>query len=352
MKKSTLNLKQRELDIIYDTGRYKYMTSKQHAARHFPDTRPHHASRRLTTLATNNFLTRQWFYPRSTTDPKGGQPTALYLFSTANKQQLQTHLENTNRADLYHDFEHLPTTDTESIAAQAVWHETALTDLMLAFNDATTNTDWQLLMLERIALKSKTIPNRSLKLTRKDPKTKTETTVYRHFNPDLLTIIKDPAGVTTLYVIEYDNGTHSDKRIRENKFESFIGYANQKHFPTLIDNYATKYLLDIPDPKSIPVYYLMVTPNTYDDHRRRNHLFLLSLEYKIRKQWLFASITDLDATTILTAPVWHRPHEHRDHARKLFDALPTGTTSAVQSREKHIILNDDTLSKRIALMHT
>jgi hypothetical protein len=133
MKKNTLNLKQRDLDIIRDTGRYQYMTSKQHTARHFPDTRPEHASRRLTTLATNNFLTRQWYYPRSTGDPKGGQPTALYLFSTENKQQLKQHLQDTNRADLYHDYEHIQTTgiyaklELDTLAAVALpWEREVL----------------------------------------------------------------------------------------------------------------------------------------------------------------------------------------------------------------------------------
>ena len=95
--------------------------------------------------------------------------------------------------------------------------------------------------------------------------------VSRHFKPDGLAMLREPSGEITLNVLETDNNTNNPADIRA-KFEAFISYGNRinHRFPKLIELYARKHHLDIPDPDDVLIRYLFVASNLSNDHKRRN----------------------------------------------------------------------------------
>ncbi len=350
----TMQLSPRDLDLIRDVATFKYLDSHQLKRRFFPTSTHQNATRRLRDLAstetTDPFLSRLWYYPRPTLSPMGGHPIAVFIFTSKNKQHLRQYLEGAHRADIYaRDFAHLLTTDPISpVATPDIWHELAISDFFLALTGATDTTN-TLGFWERTSPFSKDIKT-TLTITRTNRRTKKSETAYRHFNPDAVFLLSDHKHNPHFYIVEYDNNTHSTERIKQ-KYESFIGFSTQKRFPDLIRHYKNKYLLDIPDPKTTPVYFLTVAANPNNDHKRRNDLLLHSLPYNWNQQLLFASITDCTRDTILT-PIWLRGNEYHKHAEKHLDKIATQPPHpALQLQLISTILNDSNRMPRVQLLH-
>jgi len=141
-------------------------------------------------------------------------------------------------------------------------------------------------------------------------------------------------------VLETDNNTNNPKDMRA-KFEAFIAYDRQGKFGKLIELYARKYHLEIPNPEDIGVRYLFVASNYSNDHRRRNQLFLEAHPYGRAKQFLFASLTDCTADNILTGDIWMRGREYRDIALPhITQTIHPETAPVVKLRKQHEILNN------------
>ena len=187
------------------------------------------------------------------------------------------------------------------------------------------------------------------KRTRNADGTSKEFITDRHFNPDGLALLREPSGAVTLNVLETDNNTNNPSDMRA-KFEAFIGYGHQERFPKLIEFYARKYHLDIPDPDDIPVRYLFVSPNHQSDHKRRNQLFLWSLPYDRQKQLLFTSLTDCTPENILTGNIWMRGREYRSHAQEHIERIiHPDTAPTVKLRKQHEILNNPAYMPLVSL---
>jgi len=196
----------------------------------------------------------------------------------------------------------------------------------------------------RQTTRSADIPDKDIKLKVKDRRTKNpdgsskEFITDRHFNPDGIALLKEPSGDVTLNILETDNNTNNPSDMR-GKFEVFIGYGQR--FPKLIETYARKYLLDIPNPDDIPVRYLFVSPNHQNDHKRRNQLFLWSLPYDRQKQLLFTSLTDCTPENILTGNIWLRGREYKNHASAHLDRiLNPDTAPTIKLKKQHETLNN------------
>jgi len=97
------------------------------------------------------------------------------------------------------------------------------------------------------------------------------------------------------------------------KFEAFIAYDRQGKFEKLIDMYARKYLLEISNPKTsaCATFFVASTTTTTTAGAIR---FSRSASLRRAKQFLFTSLTDCTADTILTGNIWMRGREYRDIA--------------------------------------
>ena len=323
MQKNTPHLSERNLKTIHAIGRFKFLSSAQIWKEFYPTTTYENATERLTSLHRYGFLSREPAYPKAVTNP-GQRPTMIYFFTKKNRENLRAYLTEHGKADLYEDFAALPTTDKDdsnTFSNAHLVHEISIAEFFMPLEKACTVTPaWELLMWEITSPRSADIPDKDIKLRVRDRRTRNadgtskEFITDRHFNPDGLALLREPSGAVTLNVLETDNNTNNPSDMRA-KYEAFIGYGHQERFPKLIEFYARKYHLDIPDPDDIPVRYLFVSPNHQSDHKRRNQLFLWSLPYDRQKQLLFTSLTDCTPENILTGNIWMRGREYRSHAQ-------------------------------------
>ena len=345
MKKDTLNLTRRDLEVIYADAKYKFLSSFHLINLYFPDSTHENGTRRLTTLTNHGFLSRVFSYPKATDDHKGGHPTAVYFWTPENKRKLQQYLENKGLAELFSDFEFLTPTTTnnnDGISQLYLVHELGISDFYLALEEATTRDDWILLFWERTSPFSKElkalVPPLTATITRKRRDgTVLSTTETRPFNPDAIFLLEDPNGQLHFGFHEHDNNTASPEKFNK-KLEGYITFHNRKLFAAVLDYYANKYAIDLPD-GNIGFRVFTTCANIKGDHRRRNDLFLASLAYKRFKLFLYASITDCTPENILT-PIWLRGKEFPQAKAHLDTILTPETSTAIQSRRIHETLND------------
>src|SRR5437879_1372819 len=125
----TLQLSQRDLAIIRDITRYKFLSTFQIERLYFAainhrrydpedpstETQPRNArhrtaANRLTQLARHGLLSRVFAYPKASDNPKIGHPTAVYYLSPQNLKNLHTHLAAKGTASAIEDYQDLATT--------------------------------------------------------------------------------------------------------------------------------------------------------------------------------------------------------------------------------------------------
>ena len=146
-------------------------------------------------------------------------------------------------------------------------------------------------------------------------------------------------------VLEYDNNTSSAEKFNK-KLEGYIKFHQDKHFDALLDFYANKYALELPE-GNIGFRAFTATANIKGDHRRRNELFLASLAYRRYKLFYYASITDCTADNILN-PIWLRGKEFPQAKEHLDTILTPETSTGIQSRRIHETLNDTEHMPKVA----
>jgi hypothetical protein len=350
MQKNTPHLSERNLKTIYTIGRFKFLTSHKVWKEFYPTTSYENASQRLTKMHKDGFLSREFAYPKAVTNP-GRHPTAIYFFTAQNKANLRVFLTSHGKADVYEDFAVLPTIDKDdanSYSNSHLVHECNNAEFFISLEKGVAaHPAWELLMWEITNPRSAEIPDKDIKglkvrdrRTRNADGTPKEILTDRHFNPDGLALLREPSGDVTLNVVETDNNSNNPSDMRA-KYEAFIGYGNRDRFPKLIEFYARKYHLDIPNPEDILVRYLFIASNQQSDHKRRNQLFLWSLPYGRQKQLLFTSLTDCTPEHILTGNIWMRGREYRDHAHAHMERIiHPDTAPTLRLRKQHEILNN------------
>lgn len=324
------NLTTRDLAVITTTARYKFLSSHQLKAQHFPESTHDNATKRMTQLAKAGFLSRVFAYPKAIDDPKGGHPTAIYYMSPTNLKILNLYFQSKAQVHRFDDFQNLPTTDNheEAFAPQYLWHELGISDFFLALEASASKHNLTIPFWERTSPFSKEITTSRIitaQITKKISGRSTTTTEQLPFNPDGFFSLQDRDGFYTFYFIEYDNNSSSPEKFRK-KLMGYLAYAEQKRFPQLLDYYKTKYALPIHHTDKAGFRVLTITPN----ERRRDALFLDSLTLRSFTRFLFASITDTIPDKTLTA-VWMRGKEYPVVAEQL-KQLPPQTSHAIQSR--------------------
>jgi hypothetical protein len=344
MKKDILNLTKRDLEVIYADAKYKFLSSFHLIDLYFPDSIHENATRRLTTLTNHGFLSRVFSYPKATDDHKGGHPTAVYYWTPENKRKLQHYLENKGLAELFSDFDLLTPTDNNNDGVSQLYlvHELGISDFYLALEEAANRDGWTLLFWERTSPFSKElkalVPPLTATITRKRRDgTASTITEMRPFNPDALFLLEDPNRQLHFGFHEHDNNTASPEKFNK-KLEGYITFHNRNLFPAVLDYYANKYAIDLPE-GNIGFRVFTTCANIKADHRRRNDLFLASLAYKRFKLFHYASITDCTPQSILS-DIWLRGKEFPQAKAHLDTILTPETSTGIQSRRIHETLND------------
>jgi len=353
MHKDILTLTTRVLKGIYAVALCKFLSSVQLAHVCFPSAIHEHATRRLTTLTKHKYLSRVFSFPQAMDAHKGGHPMAVYYWSPENKKRFQHYLESKGLAELFSDFEPLaPTTNNnDGVAQLSLVHELGISDFFLALEEAAERDNWTLLFWERTSPFSTEVQALISPLTgtmtrKKKAGTASTTTTMGSCNPDAIFLLQDPTGYLHFGVLEYDNNTASPEKFNT-KLEGYLQFHQDNHFAALLDYYANKYALELPD-TNIGFRVFTVCANVKGDHRRRNALFLASLADNRYQMFLYASLTDCTPENILS-PIWLRGKECLQAQAHLDPILLPETSTTMQSRRIHATLNDPAHMSKVAI---
>lgn len=301
----------RDLAIIRDVAKYKFLTTKHVHQKHFLGTNENNAANRLSKLKAAGFLSRMYFHPKIT-GKEFAHPTGVYYFAQRNQKVLQKYLEEKGQSSFFEDFfQNLPSYNkNEEYSQLYLLHELGISDFFLQLEKETEQSDlWKIAFWERTSPFSKDI-GEHLEGHAPDPQRGT-TQAKLHFNPDAFFALKhQETGAHFFYFVELDNNTASASKFRQ-KLYGYMAYQQQGRFEKLLGLYNDKYLLGLKETRRAGFRVLTITP----EPKRRDDLFLDSLnvrdeQHKARfKMFLYASLKDI-TTRGAFAPVCWRGKEY------------------------------------------
>jgi hypothetical protein len=299
-----IRLSRRDLAIIRDVARFKFLSSFQVHRAHFPHARHSTAADRLTRLTKAAMLSRVFTSPKAT-----GHPTAVYYWTSHNQQQLRAYFGTRALASHWQPFALLATTNHPERANSQLYlaRELAITEYFLCLEADASRHGYELVFWERTSpfsaellaasgMTKKTLTTTVIQETPRGPVAEAEDVP---FNPEALYVLRSPIQQYLFCFHENDNSITPPQRFRR-KLMGYEVYAQQGRVAQALDYYMKKYQLPSTiDPRTT---YFRVTITTPDE-TRRNALFLDSLRLRSYRRFLFASMTDVTPTTALSA-IW------------------------------------------------
>ena len=308
---TAIKLTRRDLAIVQDVARFKFLTSRHVQARHFTGTNDNNAANRLSKLFAAGFLSRVYFHPKISGKEKA-HPTGVFFFSKTNQNRFKKALEATGQISFFEDFSrNLPSYNkSEEYSQLYLLHELGITDYFFQLEKETADSpEWKIAFWERTSPFSKEI-GEHLKGYAPDPLTNTKTTTL-NFNPDAFFAIRhQPTGIHYFYFLELDNNTATAAKFRQ-KLYGYMAYQQQRRFADLLERYNGKYMLGLRDIQRAGFRVITTTPH----HKRRDDLFLDSLTVRDENQkarfkmFLYASLADVVRQGAL-APVYLRGKDY------------------------------------------
>src|SRR5215510_6066044 len=362
----SIQLSQRDLAMIRDIARYKFLSSFQLERLYFTEikhrrydpadpsteaqranSRHRTAENRLNHLKQNGLLSKVFAYPKASDNPKIGHPTAVYYLSPQNLKNLQTTLAAKSNASAYEEYQDLATTANhdEEFSHQYLEHELGISDIFMSVEASAIRNGWQILFWERTSPFSRDIREEFIIETTKT-NANGNTRIMREklfFNPDGVLGLQDPDGYKYFFTVEYDNDSCTIPEYNK-KLRGCIEYRTRKLFPQLTTHYANKYGFKVANP-NVGWRVLNITP----DAQRRNALFQDSLSLHAYKYLMFASMTDIQPDQFLGS-VWLRGKEYPEAKAHLEQILPREASPALQRRTQHETLNNPDLMPRVSLL--
>jgi hypothetical protein len=308
---TTVKPTRRDLAIIQDVARFKFLTSRHVQQNHFNGTNDNNAANRLSKLLSAGFLSRVYFHPKISGKEKA-HPTGVFFFSKKNQDNFKKFLEEIGQISFFEEFgRNLPSYNkSEEYSQLYLLHELGISDFFFQLEKETAASEaWKLAFWERTSPFSKEI-GEHLSGYAPDPESGTKTNKL-HFNPDAFFALKhQPSGAHFFYFLELDNNTATAAKFRQ-KLYGYMAYHQQGRFADLLSRYNGKYLLGLRETGRAGFRVITVAP----DRKRRDDLFLDSLSVRDEKEkarfkmFLYASLADIMERAAL-APVCLRGKEY------------------------------------------
>lgn len=312
-----VTLSPRDIAIIRDIARYRFLSSHQIHALHYRGTTHENATKRMTQLASGGMVSRVFSFPRvKSTDRTNGRPTAIYFFPQQNQKNVKEFLEKNQNFSEWEKIDIFLKTfnNSREFSQQYLSHEIGISEFFLKLeSDCRKDHAPDLIFWERTSPLTKeaqaVIPTQGK---------------HRVIYPDGFFCLKYPRG-HAFFFLEYDNDTASLPKYRR-KLEGYAQYRDGQHFSPLLIHYLRKYNIAHPDPTRAGFRVLTVTPHAH----RRDSLFVDSLKLKAFKFFLFADIHDLIRDGA-TGKTWLRGKEFAE-IQKQIDALPPEIAPTARAR--------------------
>jgi len=332
---ASVKLSRRDVAILRDIARFKFLSSKQVHSLHFPDTGHRNATTRLTQLSRAEMISRVYVHPKVKGQEKS-HPLSVFYFSPSNQKTLKTYLEENGQATEWIFFEELlkikklSHNKSEEFSPLYLFHELGISDFFIELEKAQkasapapvpdsvpaphsfwkkTTTDpapapvpaFRILFWERTSPFSREI-GENLTATVRNKKTGETTTEKLYFNPDAFFAFSANDSAPSFFFLEMDNDTESVEKFRRKLF-AYIAFNKQGRFQKLAERYADKYGFPLPNEKT-GFRVLTLTPHT----PRLVSLFADSLKFPADRMFLYATLPTL-AEQGAAAPIYTRARE-------------------------------------------
>lgn len=317
-KTQAVQLSRRDLAIVRDIARFKFLSSKQLHALHFPQTSHQNATTRLTQLARGEIISRVYVHPKVKGQEKS-HPLSVFYVSPKNQNALKNYLESNGQATEWIFFEEILKTKklshnkSEEFSPLYLFHELGISDFFLSLEKGLQKTttdpapvpDCRLLFWERTSPFSREI-GETLTATVNNKKTGETITEKLYFNPDAFFAFSTHDEPPAFFFLELDNDTESVEKFRKKLF-AYIAFNKQARFQKLAERYAEKYQFKLPAEK-IGFRILTITPHT----PRLVSLFADSLKFPPDRMFLFATLPAISKDGALS-PLYFRAREFSNH---------------------------------------
>lgn len=344
-KPATVKLSRRDIFILRDIARFKFLSSKQVHSLHFPDTGHRNATTRLTQLSRGEMISRVYVHPKVKGQEKS-HPLSVFYFSPKNQNTLKTYLEENGQATEWISFEEilkikkLSHNKSEEFSPLYLFHELGISDFFIELEKAqkhiekgifglqkrtTTDPapvpDFRILFWERTSPFSREI-GENLTARVKNKKTGETTEEKLYFNPDAFFAFSVQDSAPAFFFLEMDNDTESVEKFRKKLF-AYIAFNKQGRFQKLAERYAKKYGFRLPNEKT-GFRVLTLTPHTL----RLVSLFADSLKFPADRMFLYGTLPAL-AERGAAAPIFTRAREFGAHLAE-FREIEKGATQRRQ----------------------
>ena len=322
MTPKNFTLTPRDIDIIYDAGKYKYLSIFQLQSLHFPNAKYYRtATNRIGALVSSGLLSRVFYHPKLTITT--GRPASILYLQSSNLHTLEKHLAVIGKASELDRFDDLTPTDRNEFAYSFIMHELGINDLYIALERSADPRS--LVFWERLSPMTEGVTAKLKATIATEEGTGTQ---VLSFNPDAFLCYGSPDGTISFYFHEHDNNTETNLFRLYRKYAAYLAYRKEKRFPTLLRRFLDKHGISVPDEMIAHADFKILTTTTTNERRDK----LLREVYRLEDSGTFYFATNADLTPdTIHKPILYRASNY-DLIAKAERALPKETRPSVRAR--------------------
>jgi hypothetical protein len=322
MVRTSLALTPRDIDMVFDTGVFKYLSIFQLQALHFPNAKYYRtATNRIGALVSAGLMSRVFYHPKVTATT--GRPASILYLQPENLRNLAALLARQGRASLFDRFADITPTPREEFAHSFIIHELGINDLYIAL--ARSERPDSMVFWERLSPKAEGVTTKiRATITTEDG----EGSQMLSFNPDGFLCYKTVDGLLAFYFHEHDNNSETNLFRLYRKYAAYLAYRKANRFPDLLRRFLAKHGISLPDELIDQATFKVLT--TAPTSGRRDKLLREVNRLDDNDIFYFAANTDITPLTV-HSPILYNASDFDLIAREE-KALPKETKPSVRAR--------------------
>jgi hypothetical protein len=322
MSTTTLTITPRDIDMVFDTGIFKYLSIFQMQALHFPNAKHYRtATNRVGALVSAGLMSRVFHHPKVTATT--GRPASILYLEPKNLQNLAKLLARQGKASLFDRFADITPTPRDEFAFSFITHELALNDVYIAL--VRSERPDSLVFWERLSPKTEGVATKiKATISTEDG----EGSQLLSFNPDAFLCYKTTDGPLEFFFHEHDNNSETNLFRLYRKYAAYLAYRKANRFPDLLRRFLTKHGISLPENLIAQANFKVLT--TTPTHDRRDKLLREVNRLDDNDIFYFAANTDITPLTV-HSPILYNASDYNIIA-EAEKALPKETKPSVRTR--------------------
>jgi Replication-relaxation len=322
MLTTTLTLTPRDIDMVFDTGIFKYLSIFQLQALHFPNAKHYRtATNRVGSLVSAGLISRVFHHPKVTATT--GRPASILYLQPENLRNLAALLAAQGKASLFDRFADITPTPREEFAYSFITHELAISDVYIAL--ARSARPDSLVFWERLSPKAEGV---STKIRATITTDDGEGSQLLSFNPDAFLCYKTVYDSLAFFFHEHDNNTETNLFRLYRKYAAYLAYRKAHRFPDVLRRFLAKHGISLPDELIDQADFKVLT--TTPTHDRRDKLLREVNRLDDSSIFYFAANSDITPEAV-HSPILYNASDYNTIA-EAERALPKETKPSVRAR--------------------